>query len=107
MDCLARLIRRPIVASGTRNALASSVVVRPPTAPRVSASCDALDSAGLTVSGGRMCRSDITPQVARRRSVGHGGHTIFELHRLGLGGLDSMATSKSPEIITIMYFIGR
>jgi hypothetical protein len=37
MPCLARLIRWAIVASGTKNALAISVVARPPTARRVSA----------------------------------------------------------------------
>ena len=38
--CLARLIRCAIVASGTRNALAISAVVRPPTARSVSAIAD-------------------------------------------------------------------
>ena len=38
--CLARLMRWAIVASGTRKARAISAVVRPPTARRVSASCD-------------------------------------------------------------------
>ena len=46
MLCLARLIRCAIVASGTRNALAISAVVRPPTARSVSAIADAGDSAG-------------------------------------------------------------
>jgi hypothetical protein len=46
MVCLARLIRCAIVASGTKNARAISAVVRPPTARRVSASCEAGDSAG-------------------------------------------------------------
>jgi hypothetical protein len=44
--CLARLMRRVMVASGTRNARAISAVVRPPTARRVSAICDAGDSEG-------------------------------------------------------------
>jgi hypothetical protein len=43
---LARLMRWAIVASGTRKALAISAVVRPPTARRVSATCDGGDSAG-------------------------------------------------------------
>jgi hypothetical protein len=42
---LARLIRHVIVASGTRNARASSAVVKPPTARKVSAICEAGDSA--------------------------------------------------------------
>ena len=46
MLCFARLIRCAIVASGTRNALAISAVVRPPTARSVSAIADAGDSAG-------------------------------------------------------------
>ena len=46
MRCLARLIRRVIVASGTRNARAISAVLSPPTARSVSAICDAGDSAG-------------------------------------------------------------
>ena len=40
MLCFARLIRCAIVASGTRNALAISAVVRPPTARSVSAIAD-------------------------------------------------------------------
>ena len=46
MLALARLIRCAIVASGTRNALAISTVVRPPTRASVSAIADAGDSAG-------------------------------------------------------------
>jgi hypothetical protein len=46
MLCLARLMRWAIVASGTRNALAISAVVRPPTARRVRASCEGTDKAG-------------------------------------------------------------
>ena len=42
----ARLIRCAIVASGTRNAFAISVVVRPPTARSVSAMADDGVSAG-------------------------------------------------------------
>ena len=40
MVLLARLIRWAIVASGTRNALAISAVVRPPTARSVNAIAD-------------------------------------------------------------------
>ena len=46
MLCLARLIRCAIVASGTRNALAISAVVSPPTARNVSAMADGRVSAG-------------------------------------------------------------
>ena len=46
MLCLARLIRCAIVASGTRNALAISTVVRPPTARSVNAIADGGVSAG-------------------------------------------------------------
>jgi hypothetical protein len=46
MRCLARLIRWAIVASGTRNALAISAVVSPPTARRVSAMAEADVSTG-------------------------------------------------------------
>ena len=46
MDCLARLIRWAMVASGTRNAAAICAVVRPPTARRVSAIWLGADSAG-------------------------------------------------------------
>ena len=42
----ARVIRRVIVASGTRKARAISVVVRPPTARNVNAICDAGDRDG-------------------------------------------------------------
>ena len=44
--CLARLMRWAIVASGRGRRRAISAVVRPPTARRVSASCEAGDSAG-------------------------------------------------------------
>jgi hypothetical protein len=37
--CFARVIRLAMVASGTRNARATSAVVRPPTARRVSGTC--------------------------------------------------------------------
>ena len=46
MLCFARLIRCAIVDSGTRNALAISVVVSPPTARKVSAMADGRVSAG-------------------------------------------------------------
>ena len=42
----ALVIRRVMVASGTRNARAISAVVRPPTARNVNAICDAGDSDG-------------------------------------------------------------
>ena len=43
--CFARLMRCAIVASGTRNALAISAVVRPPTARSVSAIAEAVGQA--------------------------------------------------------------
>ena len=46
MVCLARLIRWAIVASGTKNALAISAVVKPPIARKVSAIADAVLRAG-------------------------------------------------------------
>jgi hypothetical protein len=46
MLCFARLMRCPIVDSGTRNAFAISAVVRPPTARSVSAIADAGVGAG-------------------------------------------------------------
>ena len=46
MLCFARLMRCAIVASSTRNALAISAVVSPPTARSVSAIADAGVSAG-------------------------------------------------------------
>jgi hypothetical protein len=46
MLCFARLIRCAIVASGTKNALAISAVVRPPTARNVRAIADGRVSAG-------------------------------------------------------------
>ena len=48
MLCFARLIRCAIVASGTRNALAISAVVSPPTARSVSAIADAGDERRMT-----------------------------------------------------------
>jgi hypothetical protein len=46
MRCFPRLMRWAIVDSGTRNARAISAVESPPTARRVSATCDAGESAG-------------------------------------------------------------
>jgi hypothetical protein len=46
MACLARVMRRVIVASGTRNARAISAVDSPPSARSVSAICEAGDSEG-------------------------------------------------------------
>ena len=51
---LARVIRRVMVASGTRKARAISAVVSPPTARRVSAICEAGDSAGWQHRNSRM-----------------------------------------------------
>ena len=54
MLCLARLMRCAMVASGTRNALAISPVVRPPTARNVSAIADDGVSAGWQHMKSRM-----------------------------------------------------
>ena len=54
MLCLARLIRCAIVASGTRNALAISAVVKPPTARSVRAIADDGVSAGWQHMKSRM-----------------------------------------------------
>ena len=59
MFCLARLIRRIIVASGTRNARAISTVVRPPTARSVRAICEAGDSTGWQHRNSRMSVSSV------------------------------------------------
>ncbi len=69
--CLARLIRRPIVASGTRNALAISAVVSPPTARRVSAICDAGESDGWQQRNSRM---SVSSEAAAGRSAGGASH---------------------------------
>ena len=63
MRCLARLIRRVMVASGTRKARAISAVVRPPTARRVSAICEAGDSDGWQH---RNSRTSVSSDVGRR-----------------------------------------
>ena len=78
MRCLARLMRCAIVASGTRNALAISAVVRPPTARSVSAIADGRVSAAMTAheEQDRACRPVLqldaaspsrSEQSARRR----------------------------------------
>ena len=74
MRCLARLIRCAIVASGTRNALAISAVVRPPTARSVSAIADGRVSAGWQHMKSRIERVvrsidgalEVTARVGRR-----------------------------------------
>ena len=55
--CLARLIRWPTVASGISNARAISAVVRPPTARRVSATCDPVLWAGWAQSSSKVSES--------------------------------------------------
>src|SRR3982074_764700 len=69
MVCLARVMRRVIVASGTRKARAISRVFNPPTARRVSAICDAADSAGWQHMNNRMSVSSVS---AARCSAGPG-----------------------------------
>ena len=113
--CLARLIRRVIVASGTRNARAISAVVRPPTARSVSAICDAGDSAGWqhrksstsvssdSVTGrsaagasqepGSACRATVSSRRClacslRSRSVSRREATVIS-HPRGLSGVPS------------------
>ncbi len=68
MLCLARVIRRVMVASGTRNARAISAVVRPPTARRVSAICEAGDSAGWQHMNSRISVSSVS--AAERSAAG-------------------------------------
>ncbi len=70
--CLARVMRRVIVASGTRNARAISAVVRPPTARRVSAICDAGDSAGWQHMNSRISVSSASDgRPGRRAGASH------------------------------------
>jgi hypothetical protein len=72
MACLARLIRRVMVASGTRNARAISPVVRPPTARRVNAICEAGDRAGWQHKNSRMSVSSESAAVrASAAGVSH------------------------------------
>ena len=76
MLCLARLIRCAIVASGTRNARAISVVVRPPTARSVSAIADAGVSAGW-----QRHEQQVERVVALGRAVGVGGERDLLVRR--------------------------
>ena len=72
MRCLARLIRRVMVASGTRNARAISAVVSPPTARRVSAICEAGDSDGWQHRNSRMSvSSDVRRPAGRPAGASH------------------------------------
>ena len=74
MLALARLIRCAMVASGTRNAAAISAVVRPPTARRVSASCDGADSAGWQHRNSRVSvSSGVRTGLAARTSSAAAG----------------------------------
>ncbi len=67
--CLARVMRRVIVASGTRNARAISAVVRPPTARSVSAICDAVDNDGWQHKKSRISESSASERAAPTRSA--------------------------------------
>jgi hypothetical protein len=60
MRCFARLMRRVMVSSGTRNARAISLVVRPPTARKVNAICEAGDSEGWQHMNNRMSVSSVS-----------------------------------------------
>ena len=78
MRCLARLMRRVMVASGTRNARAISAVVRPPTARRVSAICDAGDRTGWQHMNSRM---SVSSASAAGRSAAGASHCSGRVHR--------------------------
>ena len=69
MLALARLIRCAIVASGTRNALAISAVVSPPTARRVSAMADGAGERGMTAHEEQHERV-VAPRRRPRRPAG-------------------------------------
>ena len=68
MRCFARLMRWAIVASGTRNALAISAVVSPPTARRVSAMADGRVSAGWQHMNSRMSESSCSGAAVGART---------------------------------------
>ena len=65
MLCLARLMRWAMVASGTRNALAISAVVKPPTARSVSAIADGGVSAGWQHMNSSASVSSCAPAASR------------------------------------------
>ena len=65
-------MRWAIVASGTRKARAISAVVRPPTARRVSASCDGGESAGWQHRNSSVSVSSCRAARSRRRSARRG-----------------------------------
>ena len=81
MRCLARLMRRVMVASGTRNARAISAVVRPPTARRVSAICDAGDRTGWQHMNSRM---SVSSDSAAGRSAAGASHCSGSAQRATL-----------------------
>ena len=67
-----------MVASGTRNARAISAVVRPPTARRVSAICEAGDSAGWQHMNSRM---SVSSGPAGAVSAAGASHCPGSVHR--------------------------
>ncbi len=67
---LARVIRCAIVRSGTRNAVATSGTVRPPSRRRVSATWASRDSAGWQQVKIRRSRSSVTEVTAALASCG-------------------------------------
>ena len=67
MVCLARVILRIMVASGTKKARATSAVVSPPIARSVSAICDAGDKAGWQHMKSRI---SVSSESAAGRSAG-------------------------------------
>ncbi len=71
MACLARVMRRVIVASGTRKARATSAVVRPPTARSVSAICEAGDSDGWQDMNRRMSVSSESVVASSAAGASH------------------------------------
>ena len=84
MLCLARLMRCAIVASGTRNALAISAVVSPPTARSVNASCEGVESEGWQHRNSSVSVSAIQKPIT-----------------------DSFASANGPSVATGMPFLMR
>ena len=97
-------MRWAIVASGTRNALAISAVVRPPTARRVSASCDGADSDGwqhrnssVSVSSSVRLTRSLRPSDPHRasRSVSSRRRRALSLRHSSTSRRDATVTSQA------------
>ncbi len=99
---LARLIRWPTVASGTRKALATSAVVRPPTTRRVSATCDCGDSAGWQHRNSRVSESSCSPgpSPAATRASGPAATASDSSRRRRALRLRSSSVSRRPATVT-------